>query len=162
MKEEEILSLTIDRLTIDDISNISWSGTPTHIKYVKEALERVDRKEVDYLAVRDVNNNPIAIGGVDYVVHKNAGTLWQIVVMESLRGLGIGKRLIQELENKIKARGLNIAMLGVEKDNIVAQNLYSKLGYEVCGDTEDSWEAEDKDGNISTHHAKGILMRKVL
>lgn len=155
-----IQSLTINNLTLNDLDKISWSGTPTHIRYVKEALERVDKGEVDYLTIRDEDGNPIAIGGVDYTAHKNAGSLWQIVVKEEMRGLGLGTRLIQELENKIKARKVKFAMLGVEKDNIKAQNLYRKLGYEVCGDTEDSWEVEDKDGNISIHYAVGVQMRK--
>jgi ribosomal protein S18 acetylase RimI-like enzyme len=164
-ENEEVInvdSLIIDDLTLDDLDKISWSGTPTHIRYVKESLERVERGEVDYLAVRDVNGNPISIGGVDYKAHKDAGTMWQIITKESLRGLGVGSRLIKELENKIKSRGINVAMLGVEKENIKAQDLYKKLGYEVCGETKDSWEQEDNEGKVSTHYADGVLMKKSL
>jgi len=159
---KDINSLIVDNLTLNDLDKISWSGTPTHIRYVKEALERVEKGEVDYLAARDVDGNPISIGGVDCKVHKDAGTLWQITTKESLRGLGIGTRLIKELENRIKSRGVDIAMLGVEKENIKAQDLYNKLGYEVCGETKDSWEQEDGKGKVSTHYADGILMKKKL
>lgn len=159
---KDVSSLTINNLTLNDLDRISLSGTPTHIRYVKEALERVEKGEVDYLAVRDVDGNPVSIGGVDYKAHKDAGTLWQIITKESLRGLGIGTRLIKELENRIKSRGINTAMLGVEKDNTRAQDLYKKLGYEVCGETKDSWEQEDDKGNVSTHYADGVLMKKTI
>ena len=158
----DIDSVTVDNLTLNDLDNISWSGTPTHIRYVKEAIERVEKGEVDYLAVRDTTGNPISIGGVDYKVHKDAGTMWQIITKESLRGLGLGSKLIKELENRIKSRGINIAMLGVEKENIKAQDLYKRLGYEVCGETKDSWDQEDKEGKVSTHYADGVLMKKSL
>lgn len=156
----DVDSLIVDNLTINDLNKISWSGTPTHIRYVKEAIERVEKGEVDYLAVRDVGGNPISIGGVDYKVHKDAGTMWQITTKESLRGLGIGTRLIKELENRIKSRGIDIAMLGVEKENIKAYDLYKKLGYEVCGETKDSWEQENEKGEINIHYADGVLMKK--
>lgn len=160
VETKNINSLIVDNLTLNDLDKISWSGTPTHIRYVKEALGRVEKGEVDYLAVRGEEGDLISIGGVDYKVHKNAGTLWQIVTKESLRGLGIGTRLIKELENRIKSRGINTAMLGVEKENTRAQDLYKKLGYEVCGETKDSWEQEDEEGKINTHHADGVLMKK--
>ncbi len=159
-KVMDVNSLIVDNLTINDLDKISWSGSPTHIRYVKEALERVEKGEVDYLAVRDEEGHPISIGGVDYKVHKDAGTMWQIITKESLRGLGIGTRLIKELENRIKSRGINVAMLGVEKENTKAQDLYKKLGYEVCGETKDSWEQEDGEGKVSIHYADGVLMRK--
>ena len=158
----DINSLIIDNLTLNDLDKISWSGTSTHIRYVKEALERVEKGEVDYLAVRDEEGNPVSIGGVDYKVHEDAGTMWQIVTKELLRGLGLGTRLINELEKRIKSRGINIAMLGVEKDNTRAQNLYKKLGYEVCGETKDSWEQEDGEGKVDTHYADVVLMKKGL
>ncbi len=159
---KDVDSLIVDNLTLKDLDKISWSGTPTHIRYVKEALERVEKGKVDYLAVRDAKGNPTSIGGVDYNVHKDAGTLWQITTKESLRGLGIGTRLIKELENRIKSRGINVAMLGVENENTRAQNLYKKLGYEICGETNDSWEQEDEAGKLSTHYADGVLMKKSL
>ncbi|MEI6553042.1 MAG: GNAT family N-acetyltransferase [bacterium] len=160
IKIKEVSSFAVNDLTLNDLDKISWSGTSTHIRYVKEALERVEKGEVDYLAIRDEEGNPISIGGVDYKVHKDAGTMWQIITKESSRGLGIGTRLIKELENRIKSRNINMAMLGVEKDNTRAQDLYNKLGYKVCGETKDSWEQEDKEGKVSIHYADGVLMRK--
>ncbi len=152
----------MDDLVFDDLKKINWAGSATHLKYVEEALNRAQKGEVIYLAVRDADGNPISIGGVDFCAHENAGTLWQIITKDSLRGLGIGTKLIESLEQKIKSRGINIVMLGVEDNNIIAQNLYKKLGYEVCGEAKESWKEEDESGRVYTHYADEILMKKQL
>lgn len=162
MNREDIDSLVINDLTISDLENISWSGSVTHIRYVEEALKRLEKGEVDYLAVRTNKGVLVAIGGVDYKSHENAGTMWQLVTREDLRGLGIGTKLISALEQKIKDRKINLAMVGVENTNPRARALYEKLGYEVCGEEQDSWEEEDRDGNKITHHAQVILLKKEL
>lgn len=162
MNLEDVVSLIISDLAISDLEHISWSGSATHIIYVRKALERVEKGEVDYLAVRTPDGLPVSIGGVDYKSHENAGTMWQLVTREYLRGLGIGTKLINALEQKIKDRKINLAMVGVEDTNPRARALYEKLGYEVCGEEQDSWEEEDKDGNKVTHHAQVILLKKEL
>lgn len=162
MNPEDVNFLTIDNLTISDLENIFWSGSATHVRYVKEALERAEKGEVDYLAVRDSNGIPISIGGVDYISHPNTGTMWQLVTKESVRGLGIGTKLIKALEQKIKDRKINLAMVGVEDTNLGAKSLYERLGYKVCGQEEDSWEEEDQYGNKSIHKARVILLSKNL
>lgn len=67
-----------------------------------------------------------------------------------------------DAKNRIKSRDINNAILGVEKENTKAQELYKKLGYEVCGDTKYSWEQEDEKGKVSTHYADGVLIKKNL
>src|SRR5215472_11251120 len=125
-------SLAVDDLTPADLGRIAWSGGPMHVSAVAEALERAERGEADYLAVRSPDGWPVSIGGVDYLAHAGAGTLWQLATHWELTGLGIGTCLIAALEDRIRVRGLPWAMLGVEESNPRAWALYDRLGYEEC------------------------------
>src|SRR5919197_2145994 len=128
-----VAALRVNDLSKDDLPHIGWSGSKTHLDYVERALTRAEAGDVDYLAVRAPGGEPVAIGGVNYMAHEGAGTLWQLVTKESLRGLGLGTRLIAEAEARIKQRGLTHALIGVEDDNPRARRLYERLGYRVAG-----------------------------
>ena len=153
-------SLTVDDLTAADLGRISWSGGSLHVRAVARALARVTAGEVEYLAVRSPDGWPVSIGAIDYAAHRGAGTLWQLATHGDLTSLGIGTCLIAALEDRIWARGLPWAMLGVEDDNTRARALYDRLGYEKCGHERDSWHEADEYGNIYTYHAAITLMRK--
>jgi ribosomal protein S18 acetylase RimI-like enzyme len=162
IEEQGVDALPVDDLKLKDLDNIGWSGSPAHIDAVRTALNRVAGGEVDYLAVRDATGVPISIGGVDYSKNPGTGTLWQLATREDLRGLGIGTRLILALEEKVKARGFDEAVLGVEVENTRAKALYERLGYEVYGRGKDSWEEEDDQGQRSTYHTELYLLKKKL
>lgn len=153
-------SLIVDRLRHEDLKHIAWAGGPFHSFSVEEALERSNKGEVDYLAVRSPDGLPVSIGGIDYARYEDAGYMWQLATMPGLRSLGIGTKLIKQMEEYIMKRGLLVAMLGVEDDNQQAQALYERLGYTVCGHERQSWEELDDSLNPYTHQAKVTLMRK--
>ncbi len=155
-------SLTVNDLTPADLGRIAWSGGPLHRPAVAEALKRSEHGEVDYLAARSPDGSPVSIGGVDYAAHDRAGTLWQLATHGELTGLGIGTCLIAALEDRIRARGLPWAMLGVEDSNPRARALYDRLGYEACGHERASWPEADGQGNAFTYHTELTLMRKRL
>ncbi len=155
-------SLSIDSLTFDDLGDIEWSGGPLHPQAVREALERVSTGEVEYLAVRSPDGRPICIGGIDYSANENSGTMWQLATKESLRGLGVGSKLIKAMENKIIDKGLEIAVISVEDTNTEAKSLYERLGYQVYGHKKESWEEVDEAGTKFTHNAEVDLLRKTL
>jgi ribosomal protein S18 acetylase RimI-like enzyme len=162
IRRDGAASLTVNDLTAADLGRIAWSGGPLHVPAVAHALERAEQGEVDYLAVRSPDGWPVSIGGVDYGAHNGAGTLWQLATHGELTGLGIGTCLITALEDRIGARGLPWAMLGVEVGNTRARALYDRLGYEPCGHARDSWPEADDQGNVFTYHAELTLMRKRL
>lgn len=155
-------SLKLDDLALADLPDIAWSGGPLHPNAVAEALIRVELGEVEYMAIRSPGGVPICIGGIDYVKHKSAGYIWQLSTVEELRGLGLGTRLIEEAQRRIKQRGLSKAVLGVEVKNTRAKKLYNRLGYRAYAKIKDSWEEGDKDGHAVLYQADVILMRKTL
>lgn len=54
-------------------------------------------------------------------------------VLPEYRGEGVGEFLMRSLIAVAKERGANMMTLEVRKSNYVAQNLYSKLGFEPIG-----------------------------
>ncbi len=57
--------------------------------------------------------------------------LYLIAVNQKYKGKGIGKKLINHLENEIRKTGLNIYGLSVRKDNKEAIGFYNQNGYEA-------------------------------
>jgi len=157
-----VLPLTIRDLTPEDLPSCAWAGTALYLAHVAEALERAAGGEVDYLAVCPPSGQPVALGGVDYAKAPGAGTLWQLVVDEALQSCGIGTILIRAAEQRIHARGLHWAELGVEECNPRARALYERLGYIAYGREPQSWEEEAPDGTITRYETMCTLMRKDL
>jgi ribosomal protein S18 acetylase RimI-like enzyme len=159
---EVAVPLTIRDLTAEDLPECAWSGSRSHLVSVAEALERARLGEVDYLAACPPSGLPVAIGGVDYARAPGAGTLWQLAVYGALQSCGIGTILINAAEQRIRARGLHRAELGVEEGNPRARALYERLGYVAYGREPDAWDEEAPDGSVSRYETMCTLMRKEL
>ena len=157
-----VMRVTIRDLTREDLPSCTWSGSATHLAHVAQALDRAERGEVDYLAVCPTSNLPVAIGGIDYAVTAGAGTLWQLAVHPALRSCGIGTILIRAIEQRIHARGLRRAELGVEEINPRARALYERLGYLAYGRKPEAWDEEAADGSVTRYETVCTLMGKQL
>ena len=68
--------------------------------------------------------------------------MWQLSTHGDLRSLGLGAAHIKEAEARIKKRGVDTALLGVEDDNPRARSLYERLGYVGYGHENESWEGK--------------------
>lgn len=156
------LSVTVRDLLPQDLPACTWSGSATHLRHVERELARAAAGEVDYLAVCTPVDLPVAIGGIDYQVSKEAGTLWQLAVLPALQSCGLGTLLVHAAEQRIQHRGLRRAELAVEEDNPRARALYERLGYVAYGRGPDAWDEEGADGSIRRHETMCVLMRKGL
>jgi hypothetical protein len=117
---------------------------------------------VEYLAACPPSGLPVALGGIDYAKTPGAGTIWQLAVHAALQSCGIGTILIQAAEQRIRARGLHRAELGVEDGNPRARALYERLGYRACGREPYSWDQAAPDGTITRYDTMVTLMRRGL
>lgn len=108
-----VIPLLVRDLTGEDLPSCAWSGSALHLVSVARELERARRGEVDYLAACP----PVAVGGIDYAENPGAGRLYQLSVHPTLQSCGIGTIFIQAAEQRILARGLRRAELGVEEIN---------------------------------------------
>lgn len=159
---EVVVPLTIRDLTEDDLPACSWYGPATALAAVAEAIERASRGEVDYLAVCTPSGLPVAVGGADYTKPAGAATIWQLSVQAELRSCGIGTVLIGALEQRIRARGLHWAELGVDDNRSRPRALYERLGYEVSGTEPGAWNEEAPDGTVTRYETQITLLRKQL
>ncbi|MFC8495155.1 GNAT family N-acetyltransferase [Streptomyces sp. NPDC057235] len=156
------LSVTVRDLLPRDLPACAWSGSATHLRHVERELARAASGEVDYLAVCTPADLPVAIGGIDYQVSKEAGTLWQLAVLPPLQSCGLGTLLVRAAEQRIRHHGLRRAELAVEENNPRARALYERLGYVAYGREPDAWDAEGPDGSIRRYETMCVLMRKDL
>jgi ribosomal protein S18 acetylase RimI-like enzyme len=154
--------LLVDELTSNDLPHLGWSGSATHLASVGHALDRVASGEVEYLAVRAPDGQPIAKGGIDYAVKPGIGTILQVATAGELRGLGIGSHLVAEAERRIRKRGVSAAELAVEDDNPRARTLYERLGYREVRREAAAWEREDPEGTITLYETELAVLRKDL
>lgn len=72
--------------------------------------------------------------------------LFELGVLEPLRGLGIGTWLVEAVEAEARRLGLDGVYLGVDIENTAAIRLYERLGYERVGEPFDSrwiWRGPD-------------------
>ncbi|MFF7442486.1 GNAT family N-acetyltransferase [Streptomyces sp. NPDC008122] len=156
------LRLSVRDLAEADLPACGWAGSPKHVRELVHQIRRAEAGEVDYLAVCTPAGLPVAVGGVDYTVGPGAGTLWQLGVLPALQSCGIGTFLIGSAEQRIAARGLTRAELGVEEGNPRARALYERLGYRAFGREPDSWDVETEDGSLRRYETMCTLMRKDL
>ena len=63
------------------------------------------------------NDRLIAMGGVDFRLSEDAGSIWMLAVHERFQSLGAGAELIAALEHKIIDHGRGLARMLVEHDN---------------------------------------------
>lgn len=159
---EVLLPLAVRDLTAADLPSCAWSGGPTHIAAIAKALDRAERGEVDYLAACPPSGMPVALGGIDYTKIPGAGVLWMLAVHVALQSCGIGTVLIEAAEQRIRARGLHRAELGVEECNPRARALYERLGYLPHGSAPESWDEDGPDGTVVRYETVCTLMRKEL
>lgn len=159
---EVVLPLTVRDLTDEDLPSCAWSGGPTHLTAIAEALDRAGRGEVEYLAACPPSGLPVALGGIDFTKIPGAGVLWMLAVHAALQSCGIGTALIEAAERRIRARGLHRAELGVEENNPRARALYERLGYVAYGSAPESWDEDGPNGSVVRYETVCTLMRKEL
>ena len=71
------------------------------------------------------------IGHVSYRINKNKFHIFHLFIDEEYRGLGLAKRLINEIEKCSQMKGINLITLNVVQKNKEAINLYERLGYKI-------------------------------
>lgn len=162
IKQHGIGALHVGDLTKSDLQHVEWAGGSLHLESIAKALDRAAAGEVEYLAVRAPDGQPISIGGIDYKAHEGAGTLWQLATRGELQGLGLGTRLIQEAEKRMRERGLDKAKIGVEDNNPRARALYERLGYRAFGRERASWPHQRDDGQIVMYETEVTILSKKL
>jgi ribosomal protein S18 acetylase RimI-like enzyme len=101
--------------------NLGRSDTP-------EEIQKKIAHDPDLFLVAEENGQIIGtvIGGFD----GRRGLLYHLAVSASFRGQGVGSRLMEEIESRLRAMGCVRCYLLVTSDNNEAMRYYEKRGWE--------------------------------
>ena len=92
-----------------------------------EEIDKKMQRDPDLFLVAEVDDQIVGsvLGGFD----GRRGIMYHLAVRKSHRGLGLGERLMLELENRLRAKGCVRYYLLVTKDNQEAIGFYEKRGW---------------------------------
>lgn len=163
------LDIIIRRATAEDIPLLEWGGEFWRLRerfenaYHEQQIGRrcflvadLNRYPVARLIVQFMRGNPLFANG------DTRGYLYSLQVMEPLRGLGIGTRLIRAAEEVLVEKDITWATIAVAKDNPDARRLYERLGYHVYRDDPGRWHYTDPSGKEHEVNEPSWVMRKRL
>lgn len=162
LAEKGASSLVVNDLQRADLPDLVWAGDAAHLRSINEKLLAVGRGEADYLAVRAPDGAPLAVGLIDYLFSEDVAEIGQLSVQPLLQGMGLGTRLITAAEVRIRDRGKQWAIMGVEIDHDRARKLYERLGYTLYARKPDSWYEDDGQGGVRLYETEVLLLRKPL
>jgi ribosomal protein S18 acetylase RimI-like enzyme len=132
---ERFLEHEIQGYADDHVRNGNWPA--------EGALERSRKEFETYLpegihtpdqylwALVDDAGNKIGVLWVQLKDHK--AFIFDFVIDEEFRGKGLGKQALRAMDEALKSMSAESVALHVFGDNIVAQELYKKAGYQITG-----------------------------
>lgn len=132
---ERFLEDEIRGYAADHVRNGNWPA--------EGAIER-SRKEFATLLPEGVHSKDQYLWSIVDEENAKIGMLWvqikdrkafiyDFVIDETFRGKGYGKQAMTVMDEKLKSMNVETVGLHVFGDNITAQELYKKMGYQITG-----------------------------
>jgi len=132
---EPYLERDIREYAEEHVRNGNWSA--------EEALER-SRKEHQQLLPDGLESRNQYLFSIKDASDQKLGTLWVNIengrafiydfrIDEAQRGKGYGKQALVALDEKLRSMDVQSVGLHVFGDNVKAQELYKKMGYQITG-----------------------------
>lgn len=129
--KEDLISL---KVLLDDLNNAIKFNHEINEKDLNSVYVNIDKYPEIYSNYVAIENDKI-VGFLSIVFYKTflhkGGTalINELIVAETHRNKGIGKKLIQKAIQSAKSRGMDEIEVGTEITNIKAQNFYKKTGF---------------------------------
>lgn len=158
------LDLTIRLCRADDLPRLEWFGAFTHHRdIIGEAFALQDRGEAVML-VADLGGFPVGQAWLDLRPRPGAHgpMVWAVRVLEPLRGLGLGRRLMMALERLGVELGHQRLELGVERENDAARRFYERLGWRLAGERRECYDYVTPAGEAVSHDLDELVLIKDL
>lgn len=130
---ERFLEREVRSYAEDHVRNGNWEA--------EGALER-SRKEFERYLPDGINTPDQYLWSITDEAQHKIGVLWvqikagkafilDFVIDEASRGRGFGKQALAAMDEKLKSLGAESVALHVFGDNISAQELYKKMGFQI-------------------------------
>ena len=100
------------------------NGDKVYYEWTKNSFGRKDK----YFCVHQTNEKND--GYLLFSIENNEIVIELIAVNKQVKGIGIGRKLIKEIENFAKEKDIKCIKVGTQLNNIYAQNFYVKCGFE--------------------------------
>jgi ribosomal protein S18 acetylase RimI-like enzyme len=137
MKQEDfdrVIETEIREYAADHVRNGNWPA--------EGSLER-SRKEFERLLPEGVHTKnqylwslmegDQKIGFLWVQVKDNRAFIYDFLIHEEYRGKGYGKQAMKAMDERLQLMNVDSVALHVFGDNITAQELYKKMGFEIAG-----------------------------
>jgi diamine N-acetyltransferase len=121
------MALEVFPQTYQDLLSYEQIDYMLKMMYSIESLENQFTAGCQFYIIYDQN---IKIGYGSIQIENEIATLHKLYLMGNTQKKGLGRTLLQHLENEALAQGASQMQLFVKRDNI-AKNFYEKVGYSV-------------------------------
>jgi ribosomal protein S18 acetylase RimI-like enzyme len=156
------LDVVIRPARSDDLCPLEWWGSfSEHRTIIQAVFAAMERGNAVFL-VADSGGFPIGQAWVDLKHGPTTAMLWALRVLPGLRGAGIGRRLIESCEDRIRIAGIGTVIVNVDKGNDRAQALYERLGYRLVGEYRDKYRYADPEGKPAEMDLDQWVLEKCL
>ncbi|HCG4536337.1 ribosomal protein S18-alanine N-acetyltransferase [Ureibacillus chungkukjangi] len=116
---------------VEAVHEIELASFPTPWTLDSFHYEMRENNFAYYLVAENDAEKIIGFCGMWLVI--DSAQITNVAVVEAARGLGIGEGLMREAMRIAKEKDVDVMSLEVRVSNVVAQNLYRKLGFQDGG-----------------------------
>lgn len=132
---ERFLEREIRQYAADHVRNGNWPAEDANERSRKEfehhLPDGIHSKDQYLYSIIDEEGNKIGVLWVQ--VKDQKGFIFEFVIDEEFRGKGFGKQALTAMDEKLKSMGVESVALHVFGDNVTAQELYKKMGFQITG-----------------------------
>jgi dTDP-4-amino-4,6-dideoxy-D-galactose acyltransferase len=95
-----------------------------YTRWIENSIDRISADDVLVYILEG-----IIVGFVTYKIYNNKIVIGLIAVEEGYKGIGIGKGLMNQVENLAYKENKNLIEVTTQKENVNAVRFYQKIGY---------------------------------
>lgn len=132
---ERFLERGIREYAEDHVRNGNWPAEGALERSKKEfehyLPDGIDSKDQYLYSIIDDSGNKIGVLWVQ--VKEQKAFIYDFIIDEAFRGKGYGKQAMMAMDEILKSMNVESVGLHVFGDNITAQELYKKMGYQITG-----------------------------